>query len=489
MAAASDSGGEWPQGRVGLAKGRADRPEGRADRRIALVVAFLALLVYNANLRGISTGDNFPARFVPLAVLHQGTVYLDGLLDATRMGHAKAYWVLAVRGRVASAYPLVTPLLVTPLYVPAVLYLDHRGWNVKRVQRIGAVMEKLAASCIAAACAGLMFWLLRRQMSRPRALLLVTAFALGTETWAISSQALWQHGTAELLIIVALLAATGPPTTKGLLLAGLASGLLIANRPPDALLAAAFAIHAPLWARPPRRALLFFAAAAVPIALTVGYDLISFGNLSGGYGYMIKASTSLGRFFRFPLWSGVAGELVSPGKGLFIYSPFLLWLPFLCFRYFRRRRSPLGETDRRRSAVDRRHSPEGSSLRPLAAGLLVGMTLLVLLYAKTDWRGGFSYGPRYLTDLVPALVWLLAPVVESLRGASFAAFAAACLFSIYVQVVGSFFYPGAGSDQLYYSGSFDSDDLTNIWKPGDAAFVVELRSGALDHLSEWRGGS
>jgi len=463
--------------RADLAGGRADR---RIDRRIALLVACLALLVYNANLRCISTGDNFPARFVPLAVLHQGTVYLDGLQDAARMGNPQAYWLLDVRGRIASAYPLVTPLLVTPLYVPAVLYLDQRGWIVHRVRRIGVVMEKVAASSIAAACAGLMLWLLRRQMSRPRALLLTAAFALGTETWAISSQALWQHGTAELLLIVALLAATGPPTTRGLLLAGLASGLLIANRPPDALLAAAFAIHAPFWARPRRRALLFFAAAAVPLALTVGYDLVSFGNLSGGYGYMIEASSSLGRFFRFPLGSGVAGELFSPGKGLFVYSPFLLWLALL---FFRRRPapsnravgSPLGETD--------------MTLRPLAAGLLAGAALLVLLYAKTDWRGGFTYGPRYLTDLLPVLVWLLAPVVESLRGASFAAFAAACLFSIYVQVVGSFFYPGGGSDRLYYPGGFDSDDLTNVWKPGDAAFVLELKASALYHLSEWRDDS
>jgi len=464
-------------------------PEAR-DRRLALLVALLALLVYNANLRSISSGDCYPARFVPMAVLHDGSVYLDHLVAAVEMGRRQHYWFARERGHVASLYPLVTPLLATPLYVPAVLYLDAYGWDdVKAVQVAGEVTEKIAASCIAAASAGLMFWLLRRQMSRPRALLLVTAFALGTETWTISSQALWQHGTAELLLVVALLAVTRPPTAGGLLAAGLACGLMIANRPPDAVLAAALALYVPFWARPPERpigspperplrtrpagrpslarplarSLLFFAAAAVPLALVAGYDLVSFGNLSGGYGYVLTVASSPGSFFRHPFWPGLAGELFSPGKGLFVYTPFLLLLPI----WLRRSLQP----------------PH----RLLAVFLAVGTAAQLAIYAKTDWRGGWSYGPRYLTDMLPVLVWLLAPVVESLRGASFAAFVAASAFSIYVQAVGSFFYPGAGSDELYYPGGPASPDFTNVWKPRDAAFLVELGSGWRHHLLElWR---
>ena len=33
------------------------------------------------------------------------------------------------------------------------------------------------------------------------------AFAFGTDTWMISSQALWQHGSGELLVALALLLA------------------------------------------------------------------------------------------------------------------------------------------------------------------------------------------------------------------------------------------------------------------------------------------
>jgi hypothetical protein len=186
------------------------------ERRIAIAVFFGALLVYNANLRDIPSGDTFPARFLPLALLCHGTLFLDPVAPAARMEHpTDSYWLVSARGgRLASHYPIVTPLLVTPLYIPTALYLAHHGWgNLREVEIAGELTEKLAASVVAAACAALMYLLLRRRLPRSRALLLTIAFAFGSETWSISSQALWQHGTAELLATVALLAATGAPTS------------------------------------------------------------------------------------------------------------------------------------------------------------------------------------------------------------------------------------------------------------------------------------
>ena len=93
------------------------------------------------------------------------------------------------------------------------------------VTRFGAcsrVMEKLSASLVAALSAALLYRLLRRRAAPPVALLLTLAYAYGTTTWVISSQALWQHGMAELLVIGALLlwrfrapSATAPGVQEG----------------------------------------------------------------------------------------------------------------------------------------------------------------------------------------------------------------------------------------------------------------------------------
>ena len=438
-------------------------PFGRADLRLAALLALCAFLVYNANLRVISAGDCFPARFLPFAVLEERSLHLDSVLEATSQGNPAPYWVVASRdGRRASMYPIVTPLLATPIYIPAWLYARHRGWTQLRLSVLGAPMEKLAASFMASCTAGLLFLVLRRRMSRRNALLLALAFALGTNTWVTGSQGLWQHGTGELFATVALLAMTWPmgstglPSWWSLVVAGAATGFLPSNRPPDLLLAAGFGVYALFWAR--KRLPVFLLAAAIPAGLTLVYNLWMFNNPSGGYGLVGVAQAS---FFTGSLLKGVAGLLLSPGKGLFVFSPFLLFLPVL----FRRSLAAGHPEDR----------PEDRPYRILTLCLTGAVILQILLYARTDWRAGYSWGPRFLTDMLPLLIWMLAPVVESLAQQSRRVFVAAVLFAMMVQAVGAFYYQGR-SDLLMYQ-QVPGDATRLAWHPEYAPFWAELQTG------------
>jgi hypothetical protein len=421
----------------------------RLDRRSAILVALAALLIYNLNGRVIASSDTRGTRFVPFALLKAGTLRLDPVLDVVQTSR-RAYWVQPARGGGhASLFPVVAPLLVTPLYVPAAILLARRGWPGPALAAAGAFMEKLAASCIAAAAAGLMFVLLRRRMSPARALGLTAAFALGTETWVIGSQALWQHGTEELLLIVALLAATGPLTAARLAAGGAACGLAIAGRPIDALLAAPFALLAPAWAGW-RRATWFFLGAAVPLGLALAYNLDTFGLPGGGYQLFVQQGR---RYFEEPMARGLVEMLFSPDKGLFFYTPFLLFLPL----YLRRALAPGAPSPANRGGEPllRKAPPNPPAAfrrfladreRALTILLLAAIGAQLLVYARSEWRGGSCYGPRYLADLLPLATWMLAPVVESLRPLPLAVFRQAVLFSIAVQAVGAFCYPRGASD-------------------------------------------
>ena len=416
-------------------------PLQRLDLRIALLAACVALVVYNANLRLIAAGDSYPARFIPFALLKHGTVLLDEVREATIQQHPQPYWIQTSReGRAASLYPVVTPILVSPLYGPAVLYLEWAGWSYENLSRVGAVMEKVASSCVASAAVFLMYLLLRRRLDRGDALLLTGAFAFGTPTWSVSSQALWQHGPAELLLVAALWFATGESSRGNALAAGLATGLLAANRPPDVLLAAALALHALFWAR--RRAVLFALAALLPVSLVLAYNLATFGHPAGGYG---TAGVASPHFFTGSALAGVAGLLFSPAVGLFVFCPFLLFLPLLFHRSLR----------------DHRH-------RRLTVLLAAGVIAQVLLYAQADWRGGYTYGPRFLTDAVPAMVFLLAPVLPSLGPAARAAFVAGCLFAVAVQYIGAFHFSGRT-----YQATGGLDGMQQVWVPANAGFLLE----------------
>lgn len=421
----------------------------RSRLRTSLLIALVCFAIYNANGRAISAGDCYPARYLPLAVVQYHTVYLNPIANVVAQGRGDtAFWMLHLPdGRLMSLYPITVPVVVAPLYVPAVLYLHLRGWTEARVDFVARVMEKLTASFLAALSAGLMYLLLRRRAAMRTALLLTFAYALGTTTWVISSQALWQHGLAELLAIAALLLVTGPCTTPRAIALALACGVLAGNRPPDAILAAAIGLYALVWAGR-RRALLLAVVAALPILLVLFYNMSSVHRLGGGY-----ALAGTPQFFSHPLFEGLAGILVSPTRGLFVFSPFLLAI-LLVWRYL----------------------PRGRDERLLAAALGAAIVLQLVLYAKTDWRSGMSWGPRYMTDLLPFAIWLLVPVVESLRGVLRAGFLAAVAASVAIQAIGAFSYVGWHDSPIVATGEAPGQ-FDAAWNWRNSSIFSPLRYG------------
>ncbi|MEP7010274.1 MAG: hypothetical protein ABJC13_08150 [Acidobacteriota bacterium] len=405
------------------------------DLWASLLIGLCCLLVYNANGRAISAGDTYPARYLPFSIWRNHSVLLDPIVRLTAQGRGDApFWMVPLPGGpTISLYPVVLPVLLAPLYLPAVGYLNLKGWTDARLDHVARVMEKLCASFVAALSASLLYLLLRRRASVSIAVLLTLAYAFGTTTWMIGSQALWQHGMAELLVVGALLLLTGPATWPRVLAVGLLCGLLAGNRPPDALLAAALGAYGLFWAG--RKAVLLVAAAALPMGLVLLYNLGVAHNFAGAYGRMGRAA-----FFRHDLGSGLGGLLFSPTRGLFIFSPFLLFL-VLAWRL----------------------PPED---RGLALALRIAVVLQILLYAKTDWRTGIYWGSRYLTDFLPMLFWMLVPVVTSLRVLGRILFGVAVGLAVAIEIIGAFWYISA-TDGL----------IASAWDWRNAPFVAALRHG------------
>ena len=432
----------------------------RRDVRASVLLALACLLVYNANLRTIGAGDTLPARYLPFGIWRYGSVLLDPIRDVASEGNANHYWIVDGRaGHSLSLYPVVLPVLIAPLYLPAVGYLDLRGWTGWRLQRVAIVMEKLTSSLLAASAAALLYLLLRRRAPPADALLLALAFAFGTNTWMIGSQALWQHGLAELLLVGALLLLTGPCTASRALAAGALCGLIAGNRPPDVLLAAALGLYGLRWAG--RRAPWLAAGAAVPLGLVLGYNVAAAGNLAGGYGLPDRPA-----FFHNGLLSGVAGLLFSPTRGLLVFSPFLLLVP---------------------AAL--RHGLRDRGTRALTLAVGVAALIQMLFYAKADWRAGFSWGPRWLTDLLPLLVWMLPPGLAALRAAGRLAFVLAAGASMAVQAVGAFWYTGA-SDMAIFAVPPGPGEMSAAWDPRNTPFFAELRHGLASPdpaFTRWQG--
>jgi hypothetical protein len=405
----------------------------------ALKLFLAAFLLYNLNCRPIPSGDTAPAALLPLQVVLHGSVELDAWRPYLASAYGgNALFLHARNGHYYSGYPIVQPLLLTPLYTPLLLVPQIRAWPVPTLVLLARMLEKLMASLIAAASVAFLFLLLLRLTTPRRALLLAAVYAFATNVWSTSSQALWQHGASQLAIVGSLLCLAifqkraGWRSAAG---AGLFAALSVAMRPSDVLFFAA-SCAVLLWFHRRTLLLAWYAGFGALIGGSLAlYNLGTFGHLRGGYPEAFEGA----------FWPGLAGLTVSPSHGLFLYSPILLFA--LAGAYFCRRRSS-----------------------PLLLIALLFFLAHLLLYAKWPlWWGGDCYGPRLLADALPALVLLILPALSWVgrHRALKAAFVATLVFSVAVQLIGVFSFP---------LGYRPSDSL---WDWSRCPIVMSARQGPM----------
>ena len=404
------------------------RPRGW-PRSVALGLALV--LVYKANGRVIETFDTVATTALPYAIIRGDGPFLDRFRVLWQSpGEALPPYVEATRGHLVSRYPVAPALVALPLVWAQVAVLDvsRAGWD----RTLGGVivgcrwMGKLAAAIIAALAAVALERVLRGLGLGRVALPATLAAALGSDLFAVASQALWQHGPAALALVLLIgLLSTGsrPVSRPRLLLAGAAAATLVACRALDVVFAAA----ALLWvARHQPRGLGWFLPAPVLIGgALLAYNLHYFGDPAGGQARLEAMHPGLhgvrGVWSGDPVEGGL-GTLFSPNRGLFVFTPWTALALAL-----------LPATARR--------LPPRSPIRWLLAAL-VPYSLLLSKY--TVWWGGHCFGPRYWTDAIPLFAILLAYGLDWARERCrpvLAVCALTFLWSVGVQALGAFAYP------------------------------------------------
>jgi hypothetical protein len=207
-----------------------------------------------------------------------------------------------------------------------------------------------------------------------------------------------------------------------------------------------------------RRALAAYAAAAVPIvagmaAYNLHYfgSLLEFGQLTGSAA-IAQWKTGSPDLWQTPVWLGAAGLLVSPSRGLLVFSPFLA----AAFA----------------GAVLAWKDPAYARLRFAT----VAVPLLWLpAFLWFDWWGGWTYGYRPIVDSLPLLALLCVPaldrIVESTTWKGL--FAAAGTWSVFVQALGVLAYtPEDWNGRRLASGTPANVDLpeyrARLWSVRDS---------------------
>lgn len=427
----------------------------------ALVVFLLLFIVYNANFRDIRFDDTAPARLLPFCLLLNHTLYLDGWIEpfvASAGGINGTYFVARSHGHWMSAYPILMPLVVSPLYVvPAWLVARQHPRLVMGdvvLMTLIDTMEKLAASLIAALSAVILYLALRKIISGNLSLLLTLVYGLAGSVWSISAQGLWRHGFTQLSFALLLWALWSEAAWKWRAFwAGLALAAAAANKPADVAVVLPFLVY---FARRGRGEFLrFFAPLAVLGSLVLAYNLYFFGRILGGYPTTL-AQVAAGRHLwsRAALfWEGAAGLLVSPSRGLLIYMPWTIFSLWGAGRAWKENSYGWGRY------------------------LVAGATAVFLEQAVFgSWWAGWCFGPRYLADLLPFLIFFLVPLGPRIRSvpALRTSAAVAILVAVWIQVIGAFFYPRGWWDGL--PTNIDRD-TARLWDWRDTQINRTWRAG------------
>src|SRR5262249_48697732 len=210
----------------------------------------------------------------------------------------------------------------------------------------------------------------------------------GTTVWSVASRAMFQHAPSVLFLSGALwmLICGG----RGVPWAGLALGLAVINRPTNLAIAVPLAVYVARYER--SRLLSFSVLAAIPALFQLWYGSAYLGSPLASP-QLVSADNFAGN-----LGEGLAGLLVSPSRGLFVFSPFFLFAlaaaPALM-----------------------RGSPPGAERLPRY--LVTGVVLVLLVYSRWRmWWGGATFGYRLITELAPLLMILVAlgyPSIERSR--------------------------------------------------------------------------
>lgn len=348
---------------------------------IALLLALLAYLspVSNAN------ADPHFSLIVSQSLLEHATLKLDGYRVQEPDLFEHYHWqMVQVDGHDYYNYPLTPSLLA----LPAVGVARIAGADMLDAGQ-NHFLQNILSATVCALVFLLLFLLIRSYLPYWASLLIASVSMLGSTLISTLATAYWNLGPAVafVLLILILLARydSGKAPHPQPYLLGLLLFAAYTTRPSAALLISVVFLYLLLTNRP---ALIRTAGVAL-----LGFMLfVLFSRLQYGLWLPVYYTTSQWLNPQDGILRALYGVSFSPSRGLFVFSPVFL-LALAAPVYWSRLKH-----------------------RTLYTLCALWLALHIFSVALTrQWHGGYSFGPRLLTDAVPALVLMTAILWHSLR--------------------------------------------------------------------------
>lgn len=357
------------------------------------LISFLLYVPINIPSKYYSGGDNLWTVPTAIMIVKNRTIDLSGLNEAMRMMPTSAVWINDMAKdprlkRIGQCYYNFFPIGSALVSIPFVL-ADYRTLR-KAANPIAESLRisRWSARVLAALSVSLLFVLLRQlQQSIPVSIFISGVFALATPHLSTHADTLWSHNVV-LPFLIGSLCLLLADSERYCWLSALPLGFSYLIRPDSVLAIAVFSLYMLLYRR---RYFMLFASLGVIIATVF---LLWSHATYGGYLPPYYSGTRLS-LSKFPI--AAIGHLVSPNRGLLVFSP-ILFMSLL----------GVGVSFVRWTKV--------KPIFRFLSVLLVMHWLMISMFPS--WWAGFSYGPRLFCSILPVWMVLFIPAIEMLRNVS-----------------------------------------------------------------------
>lgn len=352
---------------MGFLRSVLDRP-GRDLVFIIIGAVMVAAVVLTGEIRD-TRSDPYASLLVSQSIVEHGTVKLDHYARSINFKH---HGIRIINGHVYYWYPLGTPVFSVP-FVAGALAL---GYDMRSDES----ETQIAIAALISALVFVVLYLIARNYLPPlMSFALVGVSFLGSSLTSSMGTALWSNDYttlfSALIILVLVLYESGRIKRPDPYLLGFLAFGAYLSKPTGAI--AALLVFVYLLVKRKDLVIRYGAAFGLLFGLFVLFSYVELGRVLPEY---YDPRVMSGDFS----WTSLEGVLLSPSRGVLVYSPFFVLSLFGGVFFFK-----------------------GLGKNPLFWLALGWFGLQVFTVAKgPQWWGGWCFGARLMMEAVPSLVLL-----------------------------------------------------------------------------------
>jgi hypothetical protein len=356
---------------------------------------FFTVFIGHFGSRNITSIDSKWSIYTAMSILKEGNTNLDEYQTEAENDRQ----VIKINNHIYNLFPIGVSLMAVPFVYIIEKGLDpvlsifpglehyirnrsHHPLSSLNVLSLYPGIELLIASFVIALTAGFIYSVSRLFLSWKRSLLMVFIFAFCTSAWSTGSRGLWQHGPSMMMLTLTLYIILSAKNRPWLIqFAGIPLAFSYVIRPTNSISVFMLTFFVFLQYR-----VYFIRYVLWAMTIVLPFIFLNFSL----YHLIFPPYYMPGRLgLHSEYVEALVGNLFSPARGLFVFSPILF---FSIYGFH------LKVKNRQSDKLDY---------------FLLGILLLhwICISSFSHWWAGWSFGPRLFSDMIPFLIFFLMPVL------------------------------------------------------------------------------